>query len=453
VIALIIKNFPELATTNLRKDILEMLNAGIESLLPESLLRANIAYDENQDVFTVKNKDFSLKNKRLFVIGFGKASAGMAKSIEQIISAKRITAGLVITDQINESLSTIELFEANHPIPDQRCVDGTRRILELKEQFSINNNDIILCLISGGGSSLLTYPIDTITLEHLKQINKLLLASGADITEINMIRKHLSQVKGGRLGEYFKPANIVSLIISDIIRNPLDAIASGPTVPDPTTFKDVFEVLIKYNLLEKIPKQIRTYIESDLNSTENETPIKLENCYNFVIGDNQVALDTMFEKAEALGYEPLIVSSQLSGEPGFEAKKRAHYIKIGKYSDYDVLLLAGETTPVLPEHHGSGGRNQHYILSSMMQMKEFNGDWVIASVSTDGADYLKDVAGAIIDDRSFNASMEKGLDVEECLEIYDSNTFFKELGSSLVVTGKTGTNVGDLIVYILKNSR
>jgi glycerate-2-kinase len=451
VIILIIQNFSDLATTRLRKDALKIISSGIESVLPKNLLSSKIQFDETTGILKIEKNEVDIRDKRLFVIGFGKASIGMAHAVEDILPPGKITAGIVVCNESEPQLISIKVHEAGHPVPDQNSVEGAQKILRLKEEYSINKNDLILCLISGGGSALLTHPIENITLDEINKTTELLLASGADITEFNTFRKHLSRVKGGRLGEYFKPAQVISLIISDIIGNPEDAIASGPTTPDPTTYQDAFDVLKKYDLLSKVPISVRDHIESNLGNSEFETPKHLDNCQNFVIGDNHVALDAMFEAAIDLGYEPLVVTNKLSGEPNFHAKKRAHYIKIGKYSDYDVLLLAGETTPKLPEVHGVGGRNQQYALASMLEMREFDGDWVLASVSTDGADFLEDAAGAMVDNTSSGVAEERGLDVEKYLQRFDSNTLFNELGSSLVVTGKTGTNVGDLIVYILKN--
>jgi hydroxypyruvate reductase/glycerate 2-kinase len=452
VIILIIKNYSELATTKLRKDTLDIINSGIESVLPENLLNSKVQFDEITGILKIEKKEFDIRNKRLFVIGFGKASIGMAQAVENILTSEKITAGVVISNESEPRLKSVKFYEGGHPVPDQNSLEGAKRILELKEKYSINENDLILCLVSGGGSALLTYPVENITLDDLRQTTELLLVGGVEITEFNTVRKHLSRVKGGRLGEFFKPAQVISLIISDIIDNPEDAIASGPTTPDHTTFQDAIDVLKKYDILSRVPASVKDYIESNIDKLEFETPNILDNCQNFIIGDNQIALDAMFDSAKTLGYEPLVVTSQLTGEPGFQAKKRAHYIKIGKYSDYDVLLLAGETTPILPEVHGTGGRNQQYTLASLIEMREFDGNWVLASVSTDGIDYLEDAAGAIIDNTSIIDAEEKGLDVEKYLKKYDSHTFFNELGSSLVVTGKTGTNIGDIIVYILKKN-
>lgn len=292
-------------------------------------------------------------------------------------------------------------------------------------------------------------PVDGVTLEDKQAVTGLLLECGADIREINTVRKHLSKTKGGGLGQHFSPATVVSLIISDVIGNDLDVIASGPTSPDSSTFENACEVLEKHSLKGKIPSSVLNYLERGKEGKVPETPKTLANCRNYVIGDNILALRAMEEKARDLGLRPHIVTTEQKGDTAAAARVRAEEIIEGKYSGCSAIIIGGETTPVLPENHGIGGRNQHYAAVSMPAMKDCPGEWVLASVGTDGSDYLPDTAGAIVDDRSREDTENRGIDISSYIDRFDSHTLFLKMGNSLIVTGSTGTNVGDIIVYVL----
>jgi glycerate-2-kinase len=292
-------------------------------------------------------------------------------------------------------------------------------------------------------------PVDEITLEDKQQMTKLLIERGPTIQEINAVRKHLSKTKGGQLGKFFSPAPVISLIISDVIGNDLDAIASGPTVPDSSTFLDAYNVLKRYKLLYEAPQSIVDFLEKGCAGKIEETPKRLDNCRNCIIGDNRLALEAMASKAEKLGLKPYIVTTEQKGDPTDMAKLRAKEILNFKYKSYNVILIGGETTPKLPVNHGKGGRNQHYAAVSMIALKDYPGEWVMTSVGTDGADYLKDIAGAIVDRNYLKTSEDSEIEIQSYLDRYDSSTLLKKIGNSLIKTGNTGTNVGDAAVYIL----
>lgn len=447
---MIFQNFDEISKSDIRRDALKIIEAGISSVLPDRLLRNVIDFDSDNNIISINDFNFKLSSGRLFVIGAGKAAGRMAKVLEDIITPERITAGIVNCNSSSYSTKKITVNKAGHPIPDRAGVAGVKEMLSLKSKYSINEADLILCLISGGGSALLPNPVTEVSLEDIQKTTELLLASGADITEINTVRKHLSQVKGGRLGEFFTPAAVVSLIISDIIGNPLDAIASGPTSPDSSMFKDAYERLNKLHLLDGVPVKVRKYLENNIGNQTKETPKILDNCKNYIIGDNQIALTAMEDMAKETGYKPLIITKELRGEPGIIAREIAEEILQEKYSEFDVLLLGGETTPILPENHGKGGRNQHYIIETLQALANYPGEYVVASVSSDGSDYLPNIAGAIIDNDTLNQVRKRGLSIQSSIEKFDSFNLLNALGKSLVRTGYTNTNVGDLVVYILK---
>jgi len=447
---MIIKNKDTLATTELRKQALDIIEAGITRILPPNIMKAAVKYDIASRILTINSDTYRLSTGRIFVIGGGKASGLMAETLENIIPPEKISAGVVNCKSGYYKTSKIKIIPAGHPLPDRRGIEGVKQILALREHYSINGNDLVICLISGGGSALMPYPIDGVSLEDKQRITELLLSSGAEIDEINAVRKHLSQIKGGRLGHFYSPATVVSLILSDVIGNNLAAIASGPTFPDPTTFSDAYNVLERYDLLAKAPKSVTSLLKKGCQGEVAETPKTLNNCYNYIIGDNRLALEAILQKANEMGLKPYIVTAEQKGDTTAVAISRAKEILSSRYFGYDAILIGGETTPKLPAAAGRGGRNQHYAAVSMLAMKQYAGEWVIVSVGTDGSDFLPDVAGAIVDNNSLDIAKAKGIDVQSYLERYDSNTLLDKIGGSLVVTGDTGTNVGDVIIYFLK---
>jgi glycerate 2-kinase len=444
-----IKNRDKLATTKLRRQALQIIEAGIERVLPRNIMKAAINYNPEKKTLKIAGKIYSPFH-RIFVIGGGKASGLMAQALEEITGADNITSGIVNCKAGGYKTKRIRIVKAGHPLPDKRGLDGVKQMLALKEKYSINKGDLIICLISGGGSALMPCPADGLNLNDQQKTTQLLLDSGADIHEINAVRKHLSKIKGGRLGEFYSPVRVVSLIISDVIGNDLDAIASGPTYPDSSTFKDALNVLRKYDLTARVPQKVLSYLEEGSRGEVSETPKKLTNCHNHIIGNNRLVLNAMAEEAKELGFNPVVATAELQGNTGEAANLIARKILSGKYKGYDAILLGGETTPRLPENPGKGGRNQHYAAVSMLAMKPYPGYWVTASAGTDGSDYLPDVAGAIVDNETLLRATSKGINVREYIDGFDSNTLFQKIGRSLIVTGNTGTNVSDVMIYLLQ---
>jgi len=445
---LIIKNSEELISSSLRARAVGLIESGINRVLPANLMRSTVKYSASKKRLTVSGIKYSLAKGRVFVIGGGKASGLMAEELERIIGPGTITAGIVNCKTDGYRTEKVAIIEAGHPVPDEAGVRGVREMLAMKARYNIGKGDLVICLISGGGSSLLPGPVAGVTLEDKQDMTQLLLRCGADINEINTVRKHLSLIKGGGLGGFYEPARVVSLVISDVVGDGLDAIASGPAVADPTTFADAGEVLEKYGLTEKAPQSAVGFINRGCEGAEAETPKILLNCDNYIIGNNRMALEAIAEKARDLGLKPSIVTSEMTGDPAGVARSMAEDMIKGKYRGFDVVLLGGETTPTLPENAGKGGRNQHYAAVSMPAMQEFACPWMVASVGSDGSDYLPDAAGAMVDNRSLDLAEAAGLDVEDYIERFDSNTLFTKMGRSLIITGPTGTNVSDIVLYL-----
>ncbi len=446
---MLIKNKLQLSVTELRKQALDIIEAGIARVLPPAIMKSAVRYDSAHRILTVKGDTYDLSKGRIFVVGGGKASGLMAETLENIVDPDNIMAGVVTCKSGDYKTSKIKIIQAGHPVPDQRGLHGVKQMLALRERYSINKNDLVICLVSGGGSTLMPCPVDGVNLKDKQTITELLLGCGAYIHAINAVRKHLSKTKGGGLGHFYSPATVVSLILSDVIGNDLDVIASGQTCPDSTTFSDAYSVLERYDLLSEVPKGVIDFLRKGCQGEVEETPKSLANCHNYIIGDNTLALEAMAEKANEMGFAPHIVTAEQKGDTTAMARLRAKEILSVRYAGYDVVLIGGETTPKLPGAVGRGGRNQHYAAVSMLAMAGYPGEWVVASVGTDGSDFLPDVAGAIVDNNSLGSAGARGIDVKAYLDRYDSNTLLERIGGSLIVTGNTGTNVGDVILYAL----
>ena len=447
----IIKNRTQLQTSPLRRKTLDIIEAGIKQVLPDTLMQTALAFRPSTRSLLVKGDEYIL-NGRIFAIGGGKAAGLMAETLEQIIGIAKIEAGLVIDKASPEEFNThkIQVRQAGHPLPDARGENAVNEILLLKKQYTITGGDLILSLISGGASSLMPFPVEGVYLEDKLQVTRLLLSCGADIHQINTVRKHLSGIKGGRLAQYFAPAAVISFILSDVIGNDLSVIASGLTCPDPSTYSEAWAVLETYGILNKVPRNVIAILQKGCRGEIPETPKSLNNVHNYIIGDVEMALQAMAQIARDRGFNPLIVSSQQVGNTDDVARQRAREILDARYEGYDALLIGGETTPVLPDKHGKGGRNQQYAARTLPLLEDYPGDWVLACVGTDGSDYIPDVAGAIVDKKSLQDIKAQDPDFQTKLDAYDSNTLLGYVNNSLVITGNTHTNVGDIIVYLLQ---
>ncbi len=457
---MLINNFTELisksdATSEIqaRKTLLELLDIGINSVLPKTLI-PNAVSLENGDL-RIQTEIFHLSDiQNIYVVGAGKASGAMAESLEAILELE-ITEGLInIPDGTKYQYQTklIQLNEARHPIPSESGMVGARNILKIIEKS--RPDDLILVLISGGGSALLPLPAPGIELDQLQTLNKFLIKSGATIQEINTVRKHVSQIKGGQLAKVGYPATIVTLILSDIIGNPLDFIASGPTIPDPTTFKQAMQIMKKYDLWGKVATSIQQHIQKGVTGITPETPkpndITFQKTHNTIIGDIKLACESVKLAATEKGFQSYIYSAEITGEARDISKEILKAAKIRfKKSTSEVkkplILIAGGETTVTVKGNGVGGRCQEMGLSIIAEFPELEGI-TFAAMGTDGIDGFTDAAGVIIDNQSIQLMKQKYLDPQSYLNNNDSYNFFKELQDSLIFIGPTGTNVNDLIL-------
>lgn len=394
--------------------------------------------------------------RRLFIIAFGKAACPMAGALEDHLG-ETITAGILLT-KYGHCLPThrhgrMRVFEAGHPVPDENGVRGTEEILSLLRES--DDRDLVVFAISGGGSALCVAPYDGITLQDKQALTELLLRSGAGIDEINTVRKHISKVKGGRLAEVAAPSSCIALILSDVVGDRPDVIASGPTAPDPTTYDDALAILDKYLLLEKTPLTIRDIIYRGVSGLWPETPKPGSAVFgrvrNIIIGSNRTALEAAYAKAESMGLRAEIVSPELTGEAaeaGRRLARRAREIRNSRAHFLPLCLLSGGETTVTLRGRGKGGRNMELALAFALEAEGADGITLL-SAGTDGTDGPTDAAGALVDGETAGQARRKGLSPEAFLEDNDSYDFFRETGG-LFITGPTGTNVMDIQITIIE---
>lgn len=427
-----------------RCDVLEILEEGLKTADPKKAVK---------DVLGKLENDIS-KASRVFVIGFGKASLAMAQGCEETLK-ERVQDYAVIMPKGFEVRGSgrVKVFEGTHPIPSRINVESTEKLLSVYS--NLTSKDLVICLISGGGSSLLTLPAEDVSLEDKIMATDILIKSGAEIKEVNTVRKHISRVKGGQLVSFLKPAKVISLIVSDIVGDPVEYIASGPTSPDPSTFEDAFAVISKYNLKGKLPSSVLERIRRGLRKEIPETPKPgdpiFDNVKNIVVLNNMKSLAAMKSKADELGYNTLILTSYMQGEAREVGKFVSSVMKqVSKHNtpvEKPACLIMGGETTVTVKGRGRGGRNQELVLSVVNSYRP-DKNFVFASIGSDGVDGYSDAAGAIADYLTVENISEKSLDPEKFLMENDSYNFFKQ-ADCLIFTGVTGTNVNDFAIALI----
>ncbi len=426
----------------------QIMRASLLAVEPAQAVRNALRRDG--DTLSLGDRTYDLaRYRRIFVVGAGKASAPMARAAEEVLG-HQLTAGVVnVKYGYTDVTAKIALREAGHPLPDENGLAGTREIVRLLE--SAGEDDLVLCLISGGGSALMILPEDPITLADYQALTQALLRSGATINHINTVRKHIERVKGGRLAQVAAPAEVATLILSDVIGDPLDAIASGPTVPDTTTFADALDVLQRFALLETVPASIVDWLQRGQQGEVPETPKPgdplFERVATVVIGSNDVAARAAVAEATRLGFSSLLLTTYLEGEArdaGLLAGALAKELLLRRrpVSPPACLILGGETT-VTVRGGGSGGRCQEAALAAALSIDGLQRALVVA-LATDGSDGPTDASGGMVDGRTAQRAREKGLDPRAALANNDSYALLREVGD-LLVTGPTNTNVNDLL--------
>jgi len=437
----------------LRKHANEIFKHVLNRLDPEQLVKKKVSIRDS--TLLVENREYNLNSyENIYVVGGGKACAPMAKAMEELLG-DRIDNGIIVVKYDHGLLlKKIETVEASHPIPDENGIRGTSDILRILSKKK--KKDLIICLISGGGSALLVQPHKEITLTGVQTTSTSLLACGATIDEINTVRKHLSSIKGGQLAKASYPSTLITLILSDVVGDPMDIIASGPTVPDESTFEDAYKIIQKYSLENKIQDNVYRFLRNGMMGEIEETPKNgnkiFDNTQNVIVGSNKIALETAEKKAIELGYNTIVLSSMIQGESREAAIFFAAIAKevscTGTPVSRPACIIAGGETTVTIKGKGKGGRNQEFALSAAMEIEGCDGV-VILSAGTDGTDGPTDATGAIVDSNTCKDAREKfRLKPEESLRENDSYNFFEKTGEH-IITGPTMTNVMDIMISLI----
>lgn len=445
-----IKNRPVLERGDLHRIALDIIEYGLESADPYRAVVTSLRISDN--IIYVRDTMVKVRG-RIHVIGFGKASRRMADAMYNVLG-NRIAGGIVISPEGSGYIGPIEIVKGDHPIPGNNTLKSSQRVLEYL-QNNVHEDDTVFILISGGGSALFEVPERNVSLDDVGRLAKELMRRGADIFELNTVRKRFSRVKGGKLLRYIRARNIVSLIISDVIGDRLDTIASGPTAPDETSYGDVYSILTRRGLWNEMPETMRSIIEAGLRGELPDTPKSgdpiFSNVHNIIIASNAIALESMARKAEEYGFKSLILTSMVEGEAREVGKVIASIIKnILAYSrpvEKPVAILIGGETVVTVRGKGVGGRNQELCLSLAVSIKGL--ETVAVCMGTDGIDGISPAAGAIVDGYTIDEGYRLGLDPIAYLENNDSYTYFSKINRA-IITGYTGTNVNDVFLALIR---
>ncbi|MFN7920298.1 MAG: glycerate kinase [Bryobacteraceae bacterium] len=437
---------------SLRSDALAMFRASLKAADPVQAVQRFLRRDGG--TLWVGKRRYPLASFRnIYVLGAGKASAAMAQAVERTLGA-RIKSGWINTKYGHGAkLKRIHVHECGHPVPDDAGVEGARAIAHMAEQAEAG--DLVIFLISGGASALTPFPVPPITLAEKQQTTRLLLECGANIHEINTVRKHVSAFKGGQLARLAAPATVVTLMLSDVIGDPVDVIGSGPTVPDASTFEDALRIIEKFELAQRLPNAVRDRLLEGRAGNATETPKQGDPAFahaqGLVVGSCRLAVDAAAEKARALGYKTLVLSTLIEGETRDVARMHAAIAREVRLSGQPVrapaCIISGGETTVTIRGAGLGGRNQEFVLAAAIDLDGAR-DTVVFSGGTDGTDGPTDAAGAIADGVTFARARKQGLDAADFLRRNDSYHFFDALGD-LVKTGPTRTNVMDVRILLI----
>jgi glycerate 2-kinase len=424
--------------------IARILAAALDSVEPGVVVSRFASFDGRR--LTIAGKPYDI-NGRVFALGIGKAAVAMTGSLAEILGA-RLAGGLAVTKHMPESsASGMEIIEGGHPLPDERSLAAGERVEEFIKQ--LRADDLLICLISGGGSALVTAPRKGISLADMQAITTALLECGARIDEINTLRRQLDRLKGGGLARMAYPAQVISLILSDVVGNPLEAIASGPTVPDSTTSVDALNVLGRYGLTSHVPDSVLSVLQQASSEVETEKG-SFGHVQNVIVGSNLIAAQAALRQAADEGFHPYLLRTDLQGEAREVARDLSIQLRwAGRMGDpvpRPACILAGGETTVTVRGDGRGGRNTELALAAVSELADFP-DVMLVTLATDGEDGATDAAGAVVTGGTWRRGLELDLNPVEFLNRNDSYSYFNAL-DDLLKPGPTGTNVNDLAMLI-----
>ncbi len=436
--------------------LLDLFHHGIQNVQPSNILKNFLKVSGKNIKISHKNSYKIYKNfNKIFLICIGKASIDMATTAYSILNnfADNISDVIVVVNKENfKNVPGFTCFSSGHPIPNKKGLEASKYI-EQRLKMTMKN-DLVLVLLSGGGSALLPYPVSNIKLDEKIKINKLLLASGANIIEINTVRKHLSKIKGGNLLKMSHPSKVHTLILSDVVGDDLSSISSGLTVPDETTFGDVKKILTKYRIWTKAPISIRSHIEKGLKDLKLETPNKknkiFNNSCNTIIGSNLMCLKSIHQYCKLKKIPSKLWKVNIEEDVEILAKKFVQDLKKYINSKPIVLISGGETTVKL-KGKGKGGRNQEFAIHFIRNINKLipSIEYSLLSAGTDGRDGPTDAAGALVNNKSINLILEKNIDLDKEINNNNSYKVLKKINSLVIMSG-TNTNVADLQLLLIK---
>lgn len=456
-------------TSQLRDDAVAILRSGIGRVDPWAMVEQSVSVVEETLTVATENETVSIdlsRFERIVVVGAGKASASMARGIETVLK-ERISAGIIaVKPGHTDTLRTIRMIEAGHPVPDDGSVAAAQAIVELVD--TADDRTLVLNLVSGGGSALLTLPYrdehHAVSLEEMQQTTATLLSCGATIQEINCVRKHISSIKGGRFAARCAPARLVSLILSDVVGDDLSSIASGLAAPDATTFADVKSIIRKYGVGDELPRTVLDVIDRGLTGDIADTPKPgdpiFDDVTNVLLGSNAQAVRAAGEHARSLGYNTVTLGAQITGEAREVARVYAGILRDAvrfnppepTIGEKPLCVIGGGETTVTLRGDGLGGRNQEMALAVIA---EFLPDpsplqsALFLSGATDGNDGPTDAAGGFADAAAVEAALSGAVDIVDVLQRNDAYHGLETIGA-LLKTGPTNTNVCDIQIILVR---
>jgi len=434
---------------SLPKQALRIFDAALQAAEPRAAVLRHLQLKGS--ILVAGRRRYDLKAFRdVYVVGAGKASGGMARAVERLLG-KRIRGGIInVKHDDGAVLRRIEVNQGGHPIPDRNGEAGARRIAEMVDQAA--PDDLIMCLISGGASALLPLPADPVTLEDKQATTRMLLECGANIHEMNCVRKHISGLKGGQLARLAYPATVLALILSDVVGDDLDVIGSGPTVPDRSTFAEARRIIEKYGLADRVPTTVSLRLGGNVPDTPKPGDRIFAKVQNLIVGSNRLAVDAAARRARELGFHTLVLSTFVEGEAREVARVHAGIARElrarGRPVKLPACVISGGETTVTVHGSGLGGRNQEFALAAALHIAGLE-DVAILSAGTDGTDGPTDAAGAIADGTTVARAERAEIRPGEFLANNDSYHFFERMGD-LVKTGPTGTNVADIQIILAR---
>ncbi|UCG04330.1 MAG: DUF4147 domain-containing protein [Candidatus Heimdallarchaeota archaeon] len=441
-----------------REIILKLFNAAVEAVNPFQIILDNLTFDSEKKELIIKDQVFSTKKRRIWVIGAGKAVGRMAEALEKVLVELEYQGVVCVPEGVKRQLRLDKLIclESTHPLPSEVNCANTKETLGLIK--NIMPEDLVIALISGGGSAIWAAPMPPITIEDLINLNKELINSGMNIHEMNVVRKHMSTIKGGKFAEIV-PAEMIVLVLSDVIGDNIESIASGYFYPDSSTFKDARFILNQYNLLNTIPDSVKLVIEQGNEELIPETPKKgnaiFQRVHTHIIGSNNIACEAIISDARQLGFNAVFLTDKVEGDTKCLGRLLARiYCGLANDTQEPLLIISGGEPTVKVHGSGIGGRNQELVGEVLQEFLSLPSppDIIFLSAGTDGVDGNSPYAGALIDDISISTTLQKEIDLVKFQETNNMSKFFEEIGGSVLMSGPTGTNVMDVQIAILNAS-